>query len=116
MHLRGVSFKIHLSKKKPVFNDVSVTIPIGKITAITGPSGAGKTTFVELLAGMRVPKSGKVLVDGRDLRDYKLHDLRRQMVYVGQDCSLFDVSVKENLKYTAPNHGFRNSPFFASHR
>ena len=67
----GVSFG-YSSNKQPVFNDVSVTVPIGKITAITGPSGAGKTTFVELLAGMRSPKSGKVLVDGRDLQDYKL--------------------------------------------
>ena len=45
----GVSFG-YSSNKQPVFNDVSVTVPIGKITAITGPSGAGKTTFVELLA------------------------------------------------------------------
>ena len=43
-----------------------------------------------------------MLVDDRDLQDYKLRDLRRQMAFVGQDCSLFDMSVKDNLKYTAP--------------
>ena len=70
----AVSFS-YSSNKKPVFKDVSVNVPIGEITAITGPSGAGKTTFVELLAGMRSPNSGKVLVDDRDLQDYKLRDL-----------------------------------------
>ena len=70
---------------------------------IAGPSGAGKTTLVSLLMRFYDPTVGAILVDGTDLRDYKLHDLRNQFAIVLQEPLLFSTSVAANIAYAQPH-------------
>ena len=84
---------------KPVLKDVSLSIPAGTRAAIVGPTGSGKTTLINLLTRFYDVDSGSILLDGRDLRDYRLRDLRAAFGVVLQDTSLFGVSVRENIAY-----------------
>ena len=74
---RDVSFAYETDIQ--VLRDVSVTIPRGKMVALVGQSGGGKSTFVDLLPRFWDVTSGSILIDGKDIRDYRLHDLRRRM-------------------------------------
>jgi ATP-binding cassette subfamily B protein len=86
----------------PVLNDISFDVPPGARVGIAGPTGAGKTTLVNLLARMYDPTSGAILLDGVDLRDYKLDDLRSQFGIVLQEPVLFSTSLAENIAYAKP--------------
>jgi subfamily B ATP-binding cassette protein MsbA len=83
----------------PVLNDVSFNAPAGSVTALVGPSGAGKSTIIGLVMAFRQPQSGRVIVDGHDLRDLRLRDYRKQLAVVLQDEFLFDGTVAENVSY-----------------
>jgi ATP-binding cassette subfamily B protein len=83
----------------PVLRDVSFHIPAGARVGIVGPSGAGKSTVVNLLTRFQDPSAGIVLMDGRDLRDYRLADLRNQFAIVPQDPQLFSTSIADNIRY-----------------
>ncbi len=83
----------------PVLHDVDVTIAAGRTTALVGPSGAGKTTLVNLVGRFFDPVSGRVTVDGHDLRDVTLRSLREQIAVVPQEPILFAASVRENIRY-----------------
>jgi ATP-binding cassette subfamily B protein len=85
-----------------VLNDVSFDIKEGAKLAITGATGAGKTTLVSLLVRLYDPTAGRILLDGLDLRDYKLADLRNQFSVALQEPVLFSVSIAENIKYARP--------------
>lgn len=85
-----------------ILQDTSFTIPAGQSMAITGPSGAGKSTLISLLLRLYDPDSGQVEIDGRDIRDYTLESLRRQIGYVPQDNLLFGLSVRENITLAMP--------------
>jgi ATP-binding cassette subfamily B protein len=87
----------------PVLHDVSFEIPSGASVGIVGPTGAGKTTLVSLLARSHDPVSGDILLDGRDLRDYKLADLRNQFAVVLQEPVLFLTTIAENIAYARPD-------------
>ncbi len=82
-----------------VLRDVSVTIDAGRTTALVGPSGAGKTTFVHLVGRYYDPVAGSVSVDGHDLRRVTLRSLREQMAVVPQEPILFAASIAENIRY-----------------
>jgi subfamily B ATP-binding cassette protein MsbA len=69
----------------------------GQTLAIVGRSGAGKSTLVGLLPRLYDPVQGSVLLDGVDVREFRLADLRRQIAYVGQDVQLFDATLRENI-------------------
>ena len=84
---------------KPVLKDVSFTIPAGTRAAIVGPTGSGKTTLINLLTRFYDVDSGSILLDGHDLRDYRLGALRSAFSVVLQDTSLFGVSVRDNIAY-----------------
>ena len=86
----------------PVLNDVSFSAPAGSVTALVGPSGAGKSTIIGLVMAFRQPQSGRVTVDGHDLRDMRLRDYRRQLAVVLQDEFLFDGTIAENISYGNP--------------
>jgi len=88
---------------EPVLQDVSFTIPEGALAAIVGPSGAGKTTLIDLLLRFYDPQQGFITIGGRDLRDFKLHSLRTHVVLAGQDTVLFHATIEENIKYAAPD-------------
>jgi len=81
---------------------VSFSVPAGIRVAISGPTGAGKSTLVSLLTRLYDPVWGQILLDGIDLRDYRLADLRAQFAIVLQDSVLFSTSVAENISYGRP--------------
>lgn len=83
----------------PVLTDVTFDVRAGQHVGIVGPSGAGKTTLVSLLARFYDPTAGRILLNGRDLRDYRLRDLHRHIALVTQDLFVFGTSVRENIRY-----------------
>ena len=97
---RHVSFAY--GPDRPVLHDVSFEIEPGTRLGVVGATGAGKTTLISLLTRFYDPLEGAILLDGVDLRDYKLLDLRRQFAVVLQDAVLFSLSIAENIAYAAP--------------
>ena len=89
-------------KDVPVLSDVSLHAPAGTTTALVGPSGAGKSTLIGLVMAFHHPEHGRVLVDGKDLRELRLADYRRYLGVVLQDNFLFDGTIKENIGFAAP--------------
>ena len=91
--------------REPVLEGVDVVIRKGETVALVGPSGAGKTTLVSLLARLYDPTAGRITLDGVDLRDATLASLRRQIGLVTQDTVLFDTTVRANIAYgeTSPS-------------
>ena len=86
----------------PVLYNISFEIPAGTRLGIMGATGAGKTTMVNLLTRFYDPTEGQILLDGVDLRDYKLADLRNQYAIVLQETVLFSTSIAENIAYARP--------------
>ena len=86
----------------PVLRGVSFEIPPGASVGIAGPTGAGKTTLLSLLTRFYDPTSGQILLDGVDLRDLRLKDLRDQFAIVQQDAVLFSTSIADNILYAKP--------------
>ena len=84
---------------RPALCDVSFTTWPGEVVALVGPSGAGKSTLVGLIARFYDPRSGRILVDGREMRDYQLSGLRRQIGMVFQDSFLFATTIRENIAF-----------------
>jgi subfamily B ATP-binding cassette protein MsbA len=80
-----------------VLQNVDLRIPQGFKLGLAGPSGSGKSSLINLLPRFYDPTSGRILLDGRDLRDFSTADLRRQIALVSQDVVLFDASVAENI-------------------
>jgi ATP-binding cassette, subfamily B, bacterial len=102
LKFRHVSFA-YSDGEPPVLCDVSIDVPAGMRLGITGVTGAGKTTLVNLLSRFYDPTQGQVLLDGIDLRDYRLTDLRRQFAIVLQEPVLFSTTIAENIAYAKPN-------------
>jgi subfamily B ATP-binding cassette protein MsbA len=88
---------------QPVLNNVSLRIPYGETLAIVGPNGSGKTTLANLIPRFYDPTSGSIKIDGVDLREMRMRDLRLQIGLVTQDPLLFDDTVFNNIKYGTPN-------------
>lgn len=84
---------------KPVLRGVSCRIPGNKMTAIVGPTGAGKSTMASLIARFYDPQAGAVRIDGQDLRDVDLRELRRSVGFVFQETFLFSDTVRNNIRY-----------------
>lgn len=82
----------------PALVDVSLSIPAGKTVAIVGRTGAGKTSLVHLVARLRDPSTGRVTMDGVDLRDLDPVDVRAEIGYVPQDPFLFSMTVEDNIR------------------
>lgn len=103
LRFRGVSFAY--GENTPVLQDVSFCVYPGTRLGIEGRTGAGKSTLVSLAARFYDPGDGSILLDGVDLRDYKLADLRNQMAIVLQEPVLFSTSIAENIGYGRPGAG-----------
>ena len=88
---------------KPVLRHINLEIPAGTRVAVVGPTGSGKTTLINLLTRFYDVQEGAILLDGCDLRDYRLGDLRRAFGVVLQDTALFGTSVRENISYGHDN-------------
>lgn len=87
----------------PVLENISVTIAPGQTLGIIGLTGSGKTTLVHLLVRVFDPPRGTLLIDGRDVREYSLDDLRHQIALVPQDGFLFSTTVRENIALGNPH-------------
>jgi ATP-binding cassette subfamily B protein/subfamily B ATP-binding cassette protein MsbA len=97
IEFREMSF--HYEKESPVLDRVNLTVEPGKVLAIVGRTGAGKTTLASLLIRFYDPTGGAILLDGHDLRDLKLSWLRQQVSIVLQDPILFSATIAENISY-----------------
>ena len=86
----------------PVLRDVSFTIPAGQMCAIVGASGVGKSTLADLLLRFHDVDSGMIAIDGQDIRELRLEDLRRQIAMVEQTPYFFRASIRENIAYGRP--------------
>ncbi len=87
---------------EPVLHDISFEVSPGTRLGIAGTTGTGKTTLVSLLTRFYDPTTGRILLDGVDIRDYKLADLRNQFAIVLQEPILFSTSIAENIAYARP--------------
>jgi ATP-binding cassette subfamily B protein len=96
----SVSFSYN--RERPVLQNISFEISAGTRVGIVGATGAGKTTLVNLLTRFYDPTGGQILLDGIDLRDYELKDLRNQFAIVLQEPVLFSTSIAENIAYGRP--------------
>ncbi|HEU4989227.1 MAG TPA: ABC transporter ATP-binding protein [Gemmatimonadaceae bacterium] len=86
----------------PVLRDVTFAAKAGSTTALVGSSGSGKSTLIGLVQAFYRPQAGRILVDGRDLGTFKLHDYRAQLGVVMQDNFLFDGTIRENIAFAKP--------------
>ncbi len=84
---------------RPILKNLSLTIPAGKKVAIVGPSGCGKSTLLRLLFRFYDAQSGKILIDGQDIRDLSLDSLRQSIGVVPQDTALFNNTIEHNIRY-----------------
>src|SRR5215212_1005517 len=98
IELRAVSFG-YANETRSVLRDVSLRIPAGKMVALVGESGGGKSTLTKLLPRFHDPTTGAVLWDGVDLRDVRTSSLRRQIALVTQETVLFNDTVRHNISY-----------------
>lgn len=94
-----VIFKYNEEQLKPTINDVTIHLNQGESLALVGATGAGKTTLMQLLARFYEINSGKITIDGIDIKDIPKPTLRNQMAYVLQDPFIFDGTIRENIKY-----------------
>jgi ATP-binding cassette subfamily B protein len=99
IRLERASFEYQNSEDQPVIRDLSLVMPAGETIGIVGSTGAGKSTLVKLLLRFYDVQSGIITLDGHDLRDLQLLDLRRAIGFVSQDVFLFHGSVRDNIAY-----------------
>ncbi len=97
MSFKHVSFTY--DRSEPVLQDINFTVKAGEKIALVGKSGSGKTTLVNLLPRFYDYKGGNITLDGVSLNDYKLSNLRQQFAYVGQNITLFNDTVRNNIAY-----------------
>jgi ATP-binding cassette, subfamily B, bacterial len=100
IEFNNVSFSY--ASDKQILKDVSFKVEAGQVAGIVGPSGSGKTTIVSLIPRFYDPTSGQVVIQGADIRRYKLKSLRNQMSFVLQDTVLFRATIWENIAYGKP--------------
>jgi ATP-binding cassette subfamily B protein len=96
IRLEGVSIR---HDRAAVLQDISLEIPAGSFCAILGPSGVGKSTLADLLVRYLDPDQGRILIDGSDIRQFRLADLREQIVLVDQTPYLFNATIADNIAY-----------------
>lgn len=97
VRLEGVDFRY--KDREPLFQGLDLTIPAGQTVAFVGSTGAGKSTLIKLLLRFYDPDRGRILLDGHDVRELTLLDLRRAIGLVSQDVFLFHGTVRENIAY-----------------
>jgi ATP-binding cassette subfamily B protein len=102
-HVRLEGVGLAYGGEEEALRDVDLEVEAGRVVALVGPTGSGKTSLVALLARLYDPTSGTVSIDGADLRDVDLRSLRSQIAFVADDSFLFSASVAENIAYAKPD-------------
>ena len=100
--IRYENVKFAYEADRPVLDGVSFSAKPGSITAIIGPTGSGKSTLSALLLRLFDPEGGAITIDGKDLRDYQLQSVRKNVAIALQENVLFAMSVRDNIRYAAP--------------
>jgi subfamily B ATP-binding cassette protein MsbA len=107
IRLEGVGFAYNNEEQEAeVLHDIDLQIPRGEVIALVGPSGAGKSTLVNLIPRFFDATSGRVMIDGHDIRDVSLRSLREQIGKVTQETILFNDTVRNNIAYGQPDVPF----------
>lgn len=101
--LKFQKVEFEYDENKKALQNVSFIIPAGKMTALVGPSGGGKTTIARLIYRHYSPQKGEILLDDRNLNEYNLYALRRLIAIVPQETELFNLSARDNIAYGKPN-------------
>lgn len=91
------------AQNQPALKNIDLFIPAGKMTALVGPSGGGKSTLADILVGLRLPEAGTVFFDDRPLSTFDLRSLRRGMAFVSQDAFVFNDTVRNNISFAKPD-------------
>jgi ATP-binding cassette subfamily B protein/subfamily B ATP-binding cassette protein MsbA len=97
--IRFENVEFEYREGRPVVRDFTVAVPGGSVVALVGRSGAGKTTVTDLVARFHDPTRGRILVNGTDVRDFRLRSYRDLLALVQQDVFLFDGTVRDNIAY-----------------
>lgn len=100
VRFEGVRFEY--AADRPVLHDIDLVAPAGQVMAIVGPTGVGKSTLVSLVGRFYDPVAGRVLLDGIDLREFRLRDLRSRIAMVLQPAVVFPTTIRENIAYGRP--------------
>ncbi len=101
--LRFEGIQFHYHPDKPVLRDVNLEVRAGETIAIVGPNGCGKTTLLQLLPRFYDPTAGRITIEGVDLRDVRLRELRSRLGLVSQEILLFNDTVASNIAYGTPD-------------
>jgi subfamily B ATP-binding cassette protein MsbA len=104
LEFKDVSF--HYQSGHPILRNISFTLKKGEVLALVGPSGGGKTTLVDLIPRFYDPTEGKILWDGKDIREIKMESLRSHIGIVTQETILFHDSIQKNIAYGRPGATF----------
>ena len=102
-HIKFENVYFGYERDKPILKNVSFEIKPGETVALLGPTGSGKSTIIHLLMRFYDVTSGRILIDGHDIRDVKLKSLRRHIGIVSQEIFLFNKTVKENISFGRPD-------------
>lgn len=103
VELKHIDFAYPSRPDIPVFRDLTLRARAGKTLALVGPSGCGKSSVISLIQRFYEPNSGRVLIDGKDIRKYNLKALRRAMAMVPQEPCLFAATIHDNIAYGHEN-------------
>jgi len=98
IRIRSLTFQ-YPGSRKPALQDIDVTVPPGTTLAIVGHTGSGKSSLVNLIPRLHDPPPGTILVDGKDVREWPLSQLRRCIGYVPQETFLFSDTIRENIAF-----------------
>ena len=101
--LRFENVSFHYHPEKPVLRGVNLEVRAGETIAIVGPNGCGKTTLLQLLPRFYDPTGGRVTIEGTDIRDVSLRDLRLRFGLVSQEILMFNDTVENNIRYGKPD-------------
>ena len=88
---------------EPILRNIDLNVPAGKVCALVGPSGGGKTTMFNLIERFYEPQHGKIEINNKDIKKFTLHSLRKNIAEVSQDVFLFNGTIEDNIKYGCPD-------------
>jgi ATP-binding cassette subfamily B protein len=103
IRFEGVGFR-YPDQDRFALRNIDLHVPPGQTLALVGHNGAGKSTFIKLLAGLYEPSEGRILLDGHDLRSFPRDELRRRLSVVFQDFNQYQLSARENVGFGSPAH------------